>query len=145
MSMTPREYLSQVFRIEQRIKAKEIKSAEFESLAGSIPGPNYDGIKVDHTRRIDAPYVYWLEKKAEVDEQIRNLCARQSVLKGEIMTAIEKLENEEYQSLLVMRYFNFRTWEDVAYELSVSLATVKRWHTKALEEIGEKMNRNEPL
>ena len=145
MSMTPREYLSQVFRIEQRIKAKEIKSAEFENLADSIPGPNYDGIKVDHSRRTDAPFVYWIEKKAEVDEQIRNLRARQSVLKGEIMTAIEKLENEEYQSLLVMRYFNFRTWEDVAYELSVSLATVKRRHTKALEEIGEKMNRNEPL
>ena len=145
MSMTPREYLSQVFRIEQRIKAKEIKSAEFENLADSIPGPNYDGIKVDHSRRTDAPFVYWIEKKAEVDEQIRNLRAKQSVLKGEIMTAIEKLENEEYQSLLVMRYFNFRTWEDVAYELSVSLATVKRWHTKALEEIGEKMNRNEPL
>ena len=135
MSMTPREYLSQVFRIEQRIKAKEIKSAEFESLAGSIPGPNYDGIKVDHSRRTDAPFVYWIEKKAEVDEQIRNLRTKQSVLKGEIMTAIEKLENEEYQSLLVMRYFNFRTWEDIADELCVSIATVYRWHSAALSLI----------
>ena len=134
-----------MFRIEQRIKAKEIKSAEFESLAGSIPSPNYDGIRVDHTRRTDPPFVYWIEKKAEVDEQIRNLRARQNVLKGEIMTTIEQLESEEYQSLLVMRYFNFRTWEDVAYELSVSLATVKRWHTKALEEIGKKMSFDEPL
>ena len=132
MSMTPREYLSQVFRIEQRIKAKEIKSAEFENLADSIPGPNYDGIKVDHSRRTDAPFVYWIEKKAEVDEQIRNLRKKQSVLKGEIMTAIEKLENEEYQSLLVMRYFNFRTWEDIADELCVSIATVYRWHSTAL-------------
>jgi len=124
-----------VFRIEQRIKAKEIKSAEFESLAGSIPGPNYDGIKVDHSRRTDAPFVYWIEKKAEVDEQIRNLRTKQSVLKGEIMTAIEKLENEEYQSLLVMRYFNFRTWEDIADELCVSIATVYRWHSAALSLI----------
>ena len=134
-----------MFRIEQRIKAKEIKSAEFESLAGSIPSHKLDGIRVDHTRRTDAPFVYWIEKKAEVDEQIRNLRARQNVLKGEIMTTIEQLESEEYQSLLVMRYFNFRTWEDVAYELSVSLATVKRWHTKALEEIGKKMSFDEPL
>mgnify|MGYP000963597245 FL=1 len=124
-----------MFRIEQRIKAKEIKSAEFESLAGSIPGPNYDGIKVDHSRRTDAPFVYWIEKKAEVDEQIRNLRTKQSVLKGEIMTAIEKLENEEYQSLLVMRYFNFRTWEDIADELCVSIATVYRWHSAALSLI----------
>ena len=121
-----------MFRIEQRIKAKEIKSAEFKNLADSIPGPNYDGIKVDHSRRTDAPFVYWIEKKAEVDEQIRNLRAKQSVLKGEIMTAIEKLENEEYQSLLVMRYFNFRTWEDIADELCVSIATVYRWHSAAL-------------
>ena len=124
-----------MFRIEQRIKAKEIKSAEFESLADSIPSPNYDGIRVDHTRRTDAPFVYWIEKKAEVDEQIRNLRARQNVLKGEIMTTIEKLENEEYQSLLVMRYFNFRTWEDIADELCVSIATVYRWHSAALSFI----------
>ena len=129
-----------MFRIEQRIKAKEIKSAEFESLAESVPGPNYDGIKVDHSRRTDAPYVYWLEKKAEVDEQIRNLRTRQSVLKGEIMTTIEKLENEEYQSLLVMRYFNFRTWGDIAYELCVSIATVYRWHTAALSLINVPKN-----
>ena len=124
-----------MFRIEQRIKAKEIKSAEFKNLADSIPSPNYDGIKVDHSRRTDAPFVYWIEKKAEVDEQIRNLRARQSALKGEIMTAIEKLENEEYQSLLVMRYFNFRTWEDIADELCVSIATVYRWHSAALSLI----------
>ena len=130
--MTPREYLSQVFRIEQRIKAKEIKSAEFENLADSIPGPNYDGIKVDHSRRTDAPFVYWIEKEAEVDEQIRNLRAKQSVLKGEIITAIEKLENEEYQSLLVVRYFNFRTWEDIADELAITERTVYRWHNEAL-------------
>ena len=129
-----------MFRIEQRIKAKEIKSAEFESLADSIPSPNYDGIRVDHTRRTDAPFVYWIEKKAEVDEQIRNLRAKQNVLKGEIMTTIEKLENEEYQSLLVMRYFNFRTWEDIADELCVSIATIYRWHSAALALINVPQN-----
>ena len=135
MSMTPREYLSQVFRIEQRIKAKEIKSAEFESLAGSIPSHKLDGIRVDHTRRTDAPFVYWIEKKAEVDEQIRNLRVKQNVLKGEIMTTIEQLESEEYQSLLVMRYFNFRTWEDIADELAITERTVYRWHNDALSQI----------
>ena len=129
-----------MFRIEQKIKAKEIKSAEFESLADSIPSPNYDGIRVDHTRRTDAPFVYWIEKKAQVDEQIRNLRARQNVLKGEIMTTIEKIENEEYQSLLVMRYLGFRTWEDIADELCVSIATIYRWHSAALALINVPQN-----
>ena len=121
--------------MEQKIKAKEIQSAEFESLANSIPSQDYDGIRVDRTRRTDAPFVYWIEKKAEVDEQIKNLRAKQNALKGEIMTAIEKLEREEYQSLLVMRYFNFKTWEDIAGELAITERTIYRWHKDALSQI----------
>ena len=135
MSMTPREYLSQVFRLEKKIKAKEIKSAEFESLAEGIAAPGNDGVNVSHSKNTEAPFTYWIAKKTEADEQIRDLREKQNVLKSEIMNAIEKIDDEVLQSLLVMRYLDFMTWEDVAAELSVSIATVYRWHRAALSLI----------
>lgn len=56
-------------------------------------------------------------------------------MKDEIIGVIETLDNEDYKTLLVLRYLNCKSWDDIADKLYTSLSTVKRWHTKALEQI----------
>ena len=56
-------------------------------------------------------------------------------LKAEAILKIEELENEDYKNLLVLKYLKFQTIEEIASKLCTSVATVKRWHIKALELI----------
>jgi RNA polymerase sigma factor (sigma-70 family) len=99
----------------------------------TVPGSNFYAVRVDGTRNSEAPFVKWLIKKAEVDEVIDSLQKEETRLKIEIMQVIEKLENEDYKNVLIMRYLDTQTWEKIAENLYCSTSTVKRWHKNAVE------------
>lgn len=133
--MAAKEYLSQVYILEQKIKRKQMRAKEYEQLASSIPGVNFDGIRVDGTRNLDAPFVKWVGKLIDIQDEIKKLQIKLDVLKDEVIGVIEAMDNEDYKTLLVLRYLNCLSWEDLADKLYISTSTVKRWHEKALELI----------
>lgn len=133
--MTSKEYLSQVYILEQKIKRKQMHVKEYESLAASAPSAKLDSIRVDGTRNLDAPFVKWVEKIIDIEKEIKRLQMKLDTLKDEIIGVIEILDNEDYKTLLVYRYLHCMTWEDIADKLYISMSTVKRWHWKALEQI----------
>jgi DNA-directed RNA polymerase specialized sigma subunit len=133
--MTSKEYLSQVYHLELKIKQLKIRSKEFERLSNTVPGSNYDGVRVDGTRNQEAPYVKWIVKKSEVDNKIATLQKDVERLKVEILQVIEKLENEDHKNVLIMRYLDTQTWEKIAESLYCSISTVKRWHFAAISKI----------
>lgn len=53
--MTNKEYLSQVYHLELKIKQLQLRSEEFERLSNTVPSSNYDGIRVDGTHNQEAP------------------------------------------------------------------------------------------
>ena len=134
--MTTKEYMSQVYRLEQKIKQLKLRSEEFERLSYSVPGPSYgEKIGSNPNRNTDAPFVKWLIKKDEVDRKIQSLEEEVANLKATILAAIDGLENEDYKNILIMRYLDTLTWEEIAEKMYYSLATIKRWHNKALEMV----------
>lgn len=133
--MTNKEYLSQVYLLELKIKKLKVRSEEFERLSNTVPGSNYDGIRVDGTYNQEAPYVKWIVKKSEVDNKIVTLQKELERLKVEILEVIENLENEDHKNVLIMRYLDIQTWEKIAEKLYCSTSTVKRWHGQALSNI----------
>ena len=48
------------------------------------------------------------------------------------MNVIEQLDNENYKNILIMRYLETLTWEDIADKMYCSCSTIKRWHKNAL-------------
>ncbi len=54
-------------------------------------------------------------------------------LKTEVLAAIEDMENTEEKLLLKYRYFEGRTWEEIAVRMSVSIRTVHRIHGLTLQ------------
>lgn len=133
--MTVKEYLSQVYHLEKRIAQLKLRSEEFERLSLSVSSPNYGGIRVDGTKSYEAPFVKWIEKKDEVDRKIQDLEEKLAKLKTEILTVIDSLENEDYKNILIMRYLDTLTWEEIANKMFYSEKTVRRWHAMALEKI----------
>ena len=133
--MTAKDYLSQVQKLEYKIGRMKLRAEEYERLSLSLPGQNYDGVRVDGTRNLDAPFVKWLMKKCDLEQEIRVLEERLVNLKAEIMLCIESISNEDYKSVLVLHYIENIGWRDIAERLYVSEATIFRWHRQGLNEI----------
>ena len=130
--MTVVEYLSQIHFIEKKIEQLTIRAAEFERLSFSVPSVSFDRDRVDCARNLDAPFVKWLQKKDEVDDKIKKLKLKAEKLKAEIFCVIDQIEDEQCKNILIMRYLNRLSWEQIATEMYMSLSTVKRWHKTSL-------------
>lgn len=74
-------------------------------------------------------------EKSEINRKIKQFKSDLDTLRAEALLKIEELENEDYKNLLVLKYLKFQAIEEIASKLYVSVATVKRWHIKALELI----------
>lgn len=133
--MTAKEYLSQIQRLEYKISRMKLRAEEYQRLSESIPGQSYDGIRVDGTRNLDAPFVKWIMKKADIEQEIKVLEEKLANLKAEVMVCIERLDNEDYKNVLVMHYIKGLPWEVIADRLYVCRATVFNWNNRALELI----------
>lgn len=130
-----KQFLSKPYRISHKIEQLEVTKHEYEILSNSIPGGNYDQPIVQKTRDLKAPFVKWIDKKMEVEFKIRELEEELNKVKTEIVAVIEKVQNQDHKNVLIMRYLNYSTWEDICDKLYVSLSTVKRWHWDALGSI----------
>lgn len=68
----------------------------------------------------------------KIDEKIDELY----LVKTEILTAVGMVENSAYRTLLIERYINFKTWEEIAERMGRSAYwTRTRLHDDALAEI----------
>jgi DNA-directed RNA polymerase specialized sigma subunit len=133
--MTAKEYLEQVQKLEYNIKRMKQRSEEYERMSLSVSGQNYEGVRVDRTRNLDAPFVKWIMKKCELDQEIATLESKLTNLKANILLQVESFENENYKNVIVMHYLNGETWSDIARKLYVVKRTVLRWNDAALEQI----------
>ena len=130
--MTSKEFLQKPMRIQHRIEQLQLKRQTFEELANSIPGGNYDKPLVQKTRNTQAPFIKWIDKIMEVEKEIEKLEEEFEVAKAEVIKAIEKLDNADYQTLLIMRYLNEYSWTSICEKMYISLSTAKRWHWEAI-------------
>ena len=133
--MTAKEYLSQAFMLDKRIKIMMAEAVEYKRLANSLPSISPDNELVDGTRKYDAPYAKWIykliEKEREINESIKVLIK----LKAEVLEAIDKVENDNHRIVLKYRYLNSMSWSEISCNAYASEKTVRRWHDKGLEEI----------
>jgi len=130
--MTSKEYLSQVYNLQRKIERMNLRYQEYEQMASSVPGPNYSGVRVDGTRNLDAPFVKWIGKMLDLEKEIEKVQQKLDTAKAEIIGTIEKVENEDYKSVLTLRYISCLTWEDIADKLCVVKRTTLKWHEKGL-------------
>lgn len=133
--MTSKEFLQRPMRLKSRIESLELQKEQFEELADSIPGGNYDKPVIQKTRSNQAPFIKWIDKIMEVEKKIEELNGEYETAKAEVMAAIEKLPNTDHQTVLIMRYLNEYSWTYICEKLYVSLSTAKRWHWDAINAL----------
>lgn len=132
-TLTAKEYLSQAYRIDQRITSKISQVQSLRELAAKatttlsdIPrssSPNHHRMEDFITKALDL--------ESEINADLQHLID----LKHEVVTIIKCVESPELQTLLELRYLCFRTWEQIAVELYYDIRHVHRLHGRALNEV----------
>lgn len=131
--MTAKEYLSQAYRLDQRINSKleqvsslnELATKCTSTLTGMPHSPNRgSSTMADAVTKI-------IDLQAEINSDIDRLVD----LKREIVTIIKAVDNTEYQTLLELRYLCFKTWEQIAVDMNYRVRNVHILHNEALEKV----------
>jgi len=128
-----KEYVNQVYRIDQRINAKFEQLSSLNSLAEKATSTLSDmpGSCTRNVTRMEDIIVKIIALEDEINVDIDTLVD----LQRKITDIIKRVSNPEYQILLELRYLCFENWEQVAGEMHYSVQHVYRLHDKALREI----------
>ena len=131
--MNTKDYLSQAYRIDQRINSKLAQVMSLRDLLGKATGT------LSGAPKAATPNPYSMEdtiaKMVDLENEINEDIDALVDLKAEIMRRIKRVENTEYQTILELRYLCFKRWEEIAVDMGYSLRRVYELHDCALEEI----------
>lgn len=133
--MNVKEYLKQGRLLDQRINFNLRRLQEMKSGICSLSSPQIKADKVQTSPDGDAPFVKALMRFEEMQEHINRQIDLLVDLKQQIDDVIHSVESSEYQLLLLYRYIEHRTWEEIGISLGVGKTTVKRWHQEALQMV----------
>lgn len=131
--MTAKEYLSQAYRLDQRINSKIEQVASLNDLATKCTS-TLTGMP-RNPNRASSTMADAVGKIIDLQNEINHDIDRLVDLKREIVTVIKAIENPEYQTLLEKRYLCFLTWEKIAVDMGYDLRWLYRIHKRALDEI----------
>ena len=117
--MTAKEYLTQAYRIDQRINSKLEQVSSLRDLSTKATSTLSDvppsGTRNVHRMEDVICKIVMLENEinAEIDRLVD--------LKREIREVISAVKNLECQTLLELRYLCFKTWEQIAVQMNYSI------------------------
>jgi len=133
--MTAKEYLSRYHNAKVKIEKLQVLVDTYIRLANEIPGIQFDAIRVDGGKNLKAPFEKWILKTLDYEIEIKEMKRKLPGYKKEAIQAIEQIEDQNYQLILVYRYIDWLSWRQIAERMFFSSATIRRWHDKALMEI----------
>ena len=134
--MTSKEYLMQIYNLDHKIYMMQLEADEYRRMADVIPGGNYDKPFVKPSNRnTEAPFVKWVNKALDKEQEIQKEIERLNILKTEVSDVIDQLDNLDYRMILKYKYFQAMSFSEIATKMYASCSTIKRWHNEALELI----------
>lgn len=130
--MTPKEYLSQIRKINIMIDCKqhEIQSL-YDLITSTTPKYESDPVQSGSTSdKIGNVICKITDLQSEINSDIDRLVN----LKSKIFKQIQELDIIEF-AVLHKRYFEFKTWEIISKEMMYSERQIYRIHGEALNHI----------
>jgi len=130
--MNAKEYLSQAFRLDQRINSKLEQVASLKKMAtkataciqaGRVSGTSQRGSR-------EKALVKMIDLEYEIDADIDRLVD----LKRAMFNFVANVNHGSHRMLLELRYLEEKTWEEVAETMGYELRWVYRLHSRALKE-----------
>lgn len=133
--MDKKTYLCRYHNLLEKIQKKKDYIAFCHERAGSIPGPQYGERINNPSPSYEAPFVKWIYRGIESEDELKELETKAELAKHEIETVISKLGDEDLQMILIYRYIDWLSWIEISNKIYCSLASVYRKHNEALEKL----------
>lgn len=136
--MAAKEYLKKIARMESYIQSKKERLAVLKEMSSGISSPKFDDVPRNPNKgrsRLEETILKYIDLENEIKEDEKKL----EYEKLYLLEAIGRIEEPEYQTILISRYFKHQSWNDIAN----SLFYTKRWlyslHGRALERLDEEL------
>ena len=96
----------------------------------------YDLKDIDVSKKISKKYLDTCNKSIEkIKKQVLNDVKKSVRVMGEIYNVINKLDNTNYKIILIYKYIDMHTYEEIEELTHISRSNLFRYHKKALEEL----------
>lgn len=140
--MKAKDYLLQVRRINKLIELKQNEINKLNLYLG-VKAVNYEAERVQSSNTTDRADLICkiVDFEIELKEYIKQLID----LKKEIMQTIDKLDDADLIKLLYLRYFDFKTWEEIAITMNYSYRWILKLHGISLQKIEKILQQDTPI
>lgn len=132
--MTPKTYLNQAYRLEQRIRLDTEELENLRTLAATVSSPGFEE-HYNPNHPTDAPFVKTMNRIWEMEQKVKDELDLLLRLKKEIQSVIAKVDNTDERLILTYRYLKNYTWARIGDELYADERTIRRWHDRALSHV----------
>jgi len=127
-----REWLNRGYKLDGEIRALELEKERLLELSCKCTNPtDFERLGGTRTNVNEDRFVAYSDYSIQIDEKIQELIN----IKCEIHKAVYTVTNTIYRTLLIHRYINFKTWEQIAVEMHYTFQWIHILHGKALKEI----------
>lgn len=134
--MTTKQYLNQIRRADLRLAQRKRELDELRANMTYLTGISYDGVRVQ-TSNVSTGFRI-PEDIADKELAICRMISDISDLRHRIIGEIESLEDVRHVQILMDRYVNYRTFEQIACDMGYSYVHTIRIHGDALREFAQK-------
>ena len=132
--MTPKAYLNQAYRLEQRIRLDKEEIETLRALSTSVGSPGFEE-RYNPNKATEAAFMKTLEKVSKYEEKVSRELDLLLKLKTEIQGVILAVPNMDERLVLTYRYLKNYTWARIGDELMADERTIRRWHNRALSHV----------
>lgn len=139
--LNAKQYLRQLRRLDNIVQSKLDQLESLKNLAERITQVPKD-MAVQESR-YDDKLSELIPKIIDLENEIRRNVEKLLDLKLKITHQINSLDNDEYKLLLMLRYLNFKTWEEIAVEMGYTYQWIHVLHGRALKYFAQKVQETE--
>ena len=129
--MTTKDYLNQISYYNKIIDNKLIEITQYKELSYSISA-------VVNEERVMSSTGCGYVRLEQMEESLDKLIDKYIDVKNKIIEQIEQINNEDYYTVLFLRYVRKFTFEKIANETGWCWRQVHRIHAKALQAFEDK-------
>lgn len=138
--MTAKEYLNQALTIDQRINDKLEQVSRLRGMATKVTTTMSDMPRGSspNPQKMESVIARLIDTEKEIDDNIDQLVD----LKLDIMNTIWQVEDVNCRLVLELRYHSFKSWEQIASEMNVTVRWVHKLHARGLAVVDKILSRS---
>lgn len=132
--MHAKEYLQTVYYLEKDIQAKQLNLDTIKQLSTNIQSPKITDTPTTPNSKTPSSHIeIYVRKIMELEDQIKEQKCILNDVCADILDTIDQIDDYNYQNILIMRYLNHNSWQEIADSLGYCKRQIYRMHNHALD------------